>query len=148
MKKPSKQLIQQWYKKLEDSGFQDIEQVSGFLTGTSFRGGGQNVTYKHLRTKLGKSRFTAQSQVEESWAKNQDVQDYYYSAEQFANSYKFKSEIDKQLWTMYANGQTYREMAKSTGKSAYWVFQQIKRLKPEFSLFRLLSGWEEPKESL
>lgn len=148
MKKPSKQLIQQWYKKLEESGFQDIETASGFLTGTSYRGGGQHATYKHLREKMGKSRFTAQSQVDESWAKNQDVQNYYYLAEQFANCYEFKSEIDKQLWTMYADGQTYREMGKTVGKSAYWVFQQIKRLKPEFSLYTLLNGWQEPKESL
>lgn len=147
MKKPSKQLIQQWYKKLEESGFQDIETASGFLTGTSYRGGGQNASYHHLRTK-GKSKFTAFTQATESCNKNHDIQNYYYLAEQFANCYEFKSEIDKQLWTMYADGQTYREMGKTIGKSAYWVFQQIKRLKPEFSLYTLLNGWQEPKESL
>lgn len=151
MKKPSKQLIQQWYKTLADSGFQDIEngqEDSRYLAGNSFRQNANNHTHWFLKNVKGKSNHDADAILKEQGNRHQDIADYYYYATHFLNEHNFKSELEKKIWELYANGLPYREIGKELDIPYIKAYRAIKKIKPQFSLYRLLSRWQEPKESL
>ena len=74
--KEFKQLQEEWYKKLENEGFVDIERT------TSIRG-------------LRKEQYDGRAKY--GWASrewNQSKLEYYYLAEHFLNNYNFKKNLD------------------------------------------------------
>lgn len=93
MNKPKKteyeHLKEIWYKKLEDSGFKDIEYGADFSGSSTPRSAAWNDP--DLR---------------------QVLQDYYCMAYYFLNEYKFDRELDKVMWEYHAEGLTIREIVR------------------------------------
>ena len=100
-----------WYKKLEASGFEDIEQSDGNL--------------KVWAGKFKSRRF------QELMVNNEH---YYQLVNQFLNDYQFASTRDKIIWTYHAEGLSVRDIATTlnkikatkTNRQTVWVI--IKRL--------------------
>lgn len=86
-----------WYQKLKDEeGFTDIEVDDYSLKVWSVR-----ITNK-MR--------------EVPW---QEVEAYYYMANQFLNQHIFKSELEKIIWEYHSNGISERDIANLLTKVAY-----------------------------
>lgn len=81
-----------WYKKLKDSGFNDIETADG-----QFKGGSTN-------WKFNSDHATTFSQKAK--------EEYYYLANQFLNSYDFENELHKIMWDYHAKGISNRKMVE------------------------------------
>ncbi len=78
-----------WYKKLEQSGFKDIEKDEHRLKQWSSK----------LNTDV----------VRRNWeAKNE----YYSMARRFLNNYKFESNLEKNIWAYHAEGISARNISK------------------------------------
>lgn len=86
-----------WYKKLEKSGFVDIEQHE-----TNFRG------YRYTGSaKYGKfSKEWQDSKVE-----------YYNMASEFLSNYKFSSPLEQSIWEYHTNGMSLRNIADTLKKA-------------------------------
>lgn len=103
-----------WYKRLKDSGFDDIETRDG-----------------QLKSSPHSSKFL-RAVRQTSW---QEKQAYYYMAEHFLNSYKFDNKVDEIIWEYHTNGIGTRDIAdllKKAGvkhKGRYPVWLVIKRLR-------------------
>lgn len=95
-KKPQtlSELREVWYKKLERSGFDDIEATE-------------------YRLKRSVHDFTLPVVNRDWYAKNE----YYSMAGLFLNSYKFKSNIEKVIFEYHANGISVRDIAKIISKA-------------------------------
>jgi len=78
-----------WYKKLKDSGFEDIEQPGGSIN-------------------IGAPR-SIHFQEEDL---RQITQDYYCMAYHFLNSYEFDSELERVIWDYHTNGLSNRAIGK------------------------------------
>lgn len=78
-----------WYKKLKDSGFEDIEQPGGSINSGVPRS--MNFQEEDLR---------------------QITQDYYCMAYHFLNSYEFDSELERVIWDYHTNGLSLRNIVK------------------------------------
>jgi hypothetical protein len=86
-----KQLRKEWYKKLKDEGFNDIEKLDGDL-----------IEWHTSRfTKATNRRYSIEAKS-----------DYYYLANQFLNTYKFKNELFRAIWEYHANGISQRDIVK------------------------------------
>jgi hypothetical protein len=85
-----------WYKKLEKSGFRDLESSDGQL-----RGGSSNWKFNSAWT-------TAYSQ--------QAKQDYYYLATHFLNTYKFENKLHRAIWEYHVEGIPYRSISQTLRK--------------------------------
>ena len=102
-KKPEdyQKLKEVWYKKLERSGFVDIEKDEYNLKQYSFR-------------------FN-QDAVVRSWHSKTE---YYSMAGQFLNHYKFASNLEKTIWEYHVNGIGVRDIAKLLTKA------KVRSIKP------------------
>lgn len=78
-----------WYKKLERSGFEDIEK-------------------DEFNLKQYSSRF-AEATVVRNWHAKSE---YYSMAGQFLNNYKFNSRLEKIIWEYHSNGISIRDIVK------------------------------------
>lgn len=115
MKRPSKALQKEWYKKLHDNGFRDIESDENHL--------------KFYTSQFG-AKFLKAEGVWEAKAR------YYQMAENFLGDYKFASEMERVIWEYHSNGISYRNIAKLIAKlrlvkktNRTTIYQVIKRLK-------------------
>lgn len=88
--KEFKALKAKWYKKLKDTGFEDIEQDETYLKVWS--------SY-FFKVNYNATLFEAK-------------EDYYRMAGYFLNEHKFESEYDRLVWSMHADGLGIREIAK------------------------------------
>lgn len=104
-----KALQREWYQKLKDTGFQDIEVYSG---------GEQNRyrTNSGWIEKMGAERFLIK-------------RDYYILAGHFLHDHDFKSEGEKEIWSLHSDGKTIRSIAKALEMRSCQVFLVIKRLR-------------------
>lgn len=113
-----------WYKKLKDTGFDDIE-----------------VNYKNLEhirelPEAFRQHSLPQTQVFNQ-IKRESTVAYYNMATTFLNDYPFQSERDRVIWEYHSNGLTIREIAnllKDAGLpnvSRNPIWQTIKRLETE-----------------
>jgi hypothetical protein len=107
-----------WYKKLKDSGFNDIETPSGDLKGGSLNW-----------------RFNSAFAVRYSHASRQE---YYYLANQFLESHNFESELHRTIWTYHTEGTSTRDIAKILKDAGIGKF--YKRLKNKSNVTRPLSA--------
>lgn len=90
--KKLKQLQREWYAKLKDSGFDDIEYEGHSIKEWSSR--------FQRKTKLqGKDSIEA-------------IEEYHRLAEHFLNDYDFASELEKVIWEYHANGLHHGEISK------------------------------------
>lgn len=95
------QLTKIWYDKIKSEGFEDIEQADG-------------------RLKSWSSRFYTSQFKESNGTRHQDKivineakAEYYRLAEHFLYSHKFKTNTEKAIWTLNADGYSVREIAKT-----------------------------------
>jgi hypothetical protein len=103
MSSPSPRLKAIWAKKLKDSGFEDIEQESGMLKTWS------SVAYTG---RAGSSDDRWGTDIQGKIVTNYAKAEYYRLAEQFIYSHKFGSALEREIWTLHANGTSCRNIAK------------------------------------
>lgn len=106
-KKPPKNLIAQWDKKLKESGFHDIES----------RATGQLTDWHHWYFQ---ERYT----IEEYAAKAR----YYELATQLLYEYPFVNNRERKIWEMHANGAVIHDIAKAVGLSYQPVHRIVARI--------------------
>lgn len=86
-----KKLQKEWYKKLADSGFKDIESEDNeYLL---------QWEDSYFSSRYSKDRLDSQ-------------QSYYRAAEHFLNTHKFKNSLDKFIWEQHSKGVTIRETVR------------------------------------
>lgn len=98
MKKPSQldsDLVIEWYGKLKEAGFSDIEKPDGSL----------KTFHSRLFTKHGKDPLHTSPVYLESKA------EYYLRATQFLTVFRFASKIEKEIWMMHSDGKSTRVIA-------------------------------------
>lgn len=109
--KDFKKLKAEWYSKLKDSGFKDIEKKSGQLT-------------------RGAPRLDDRAQVQV-----EAIESYYRMARIFLIEYKFEDEIQKTVWELHSEGVSTRDISDiltnqlqytKCGKSK--IIQMVKKL--------------------
>lgn len=112
-KKPFNELARQqkiWYKKLEDSGFEDAEQDENSLKEWS------SAFYRPRNTRLQASR-----------------EPYFRLASHFLHDYQFETERDRVIWEYHAEGLQVHEIVDTLKKvkmplSRTRVYHTIQRL--------------------
>jgi hypothetical protein len=113
-----------WNRKLEKSGFQDIERSD-------------RVGKASGRLKTDALKNITQSYTAEQFAVKEE---YYRLAGQFLHDYKFKSDNDRTIWRMHSEGISVRDIIralKKKGVTAYkdLVHGTIKRLADEMKSY-------------
>jgi len=107
-----KKLQEDWYKKLEDSGFQDIET-------------------RYLTSWPNSSDFYSTLDPEEMQARAA----YYDMATRLSNDFTWKSELEHTIWDYHTNGMSMRDIVRTLNKvinpgvSVKTVFLVIKKYK-------------------
>lgn len=91
-KQPSYQELREtWYKKLTDSGFEDIET-------------------NDFNLKSSANKFAKRKNL-------YDKSEYFYMARQFLNDYKFESKREQVIWEYWAEGMSVRDIAETLQKT-------------------------------
>lgn len=110
------ELQAKWYKKLEQSGFSDIEQNDD----NPGKVGGNLKTWSgSFMANMEKTSF-------------EDKQRYFELAGQFLHEYKFEDSSEKRVWELHSQGLSIREIARAIKKKSLAkdsVFRIIKKLK-------------------
>ena len=129
-----KKLQNEWYDKLDNSGFEDLEWLdkdSGF---------GQNSGF--LKKSLKKFNKLTKKDLA-------DKNIYFSLAKDFAQDYKFKSRLHKYIWELYIEGIAYRKMIPKIKSrnfkhvpSIYWISTHLSDIKVDFRKWQM----EQPDE--
>lgn len=101
-------LQQKWYKKLEKSGFKDIE--------SPFKPGQPLKHWDSIHFQL--------YQTKESFLERQR---YYQLAEQMLHDFKFKKKVHKKIWEMHAKGRSLTEISESVKLHRNTVYRIIRK---------------------
>jgi hypothetical protein len=102
-----KKLREKWYKKLEKSGFVEIEAVH---------------TKNELVKDYHSSHFMKDYVVDNYDAK----QKYFELAREILHTYEFKNKQDKLVWELYSEGMECKTIARKLKKSEYKLSKFIK----------------------
>ena len=102
--RPPKKLLEQWNKKLKDSGFEDVELD------------------EHRLKEYHSSRFVSMGE------EFREKQRYYQLASQLLHTYPFMNPQSKAIWRMHSGGENVASIVKATGVSKFLVEKLIKRL--------------------
>jgi hypothetical protein len=97
--KEFKDLQKDWYKKLKDSGFQDIERGAGQL---------KTDPLQNIKTFYDLNSFESK-------------QEYFRMAGAFLYSYKFKNEAEKLIWRLHSEGVSFRTIVKILLEKGYKI---------------------------
>lgn len=133
MKRPSKQLLQKWDKKLAETGFTDIEdRASGRLkkscgTISIAKSLELSLPFPIVRT-LGKPKGYG------ALVKKQSQAEYYRVASVFLFTKEFKSESYKRIWEAHCEGKSLRGSAKELKLSFRQVRYAVEIMQSEFGL--------------
>lgn len=92
MKKPSAELITEWYEKLKDSGFVDQEYFNEYMSPRDML---KRECSKQVNLWINK--FTSTEQ-------------HYILARSYIHHGKFDNKIDKKVWSLYAEGMSYSKI--------------------------------------
>jgi hypothetical protein len=92
-----KQIQDEWYKKLKDEGFVDIENSITLADGKK---GYEN---------SGRSGPNLKNKTSEQF---QATLLYYQNCRSFLTNHDFTCEIDKFIWSLYAEGEPYRKISE------------------------------------
>lgn len=90
-----KKLQAKWYRKLKESGFEDIEDTE---------------SPKEFLKEWHSTWFKTHSTPESFKERHRCYQQRTY----FATSHTFSSELEERVWCLYSDGFSYREIAKMT----------------------------------
>lgn len=122
--KEFKDLQKKWYKKAEDSGFDDIEQEDGNL--------------KRWDSYVFQRKYNKeQAEAKES---------YYRSAGKFLYDYKFEKKSQREIWRLHAEGLSFEKILKVLKKRfrklTLWdvrhtIEQLDKKMKEEWKVKKL-----------
>lgn len=118
--KTLRELKKIWYKKLEKSGFNDIESSEYDLKSPSR-------PFRNIPSRNGVTLEDAHI----TWGARQE---YYYLAEHFLNEYIFETQRDRNIWAYHTAGISIRDITKilnklpgkKTNRDAIWTV--VKRL--------------------
>lgn len=101
-----KQLQDEWYAKLQEDGFKDIEDhKTGFV----------EPPFRHRS-------YKADVQYEAT-------EEYFRLCRHYLTNGAFKSDLDKEIWSMHTEGATYRNIAEKLSQHTTTVFRKVKRYK-------------------
>jgi hypothetical protein len=101
--KEFKKLEAKWYKKLKKEGFNDIEEnESEYIIRPPYHYITDNRVFSSIEER--RNHFNAK-------------QYYYYMANQFLNTYKFKNNRERNIWEYHVNGISYRDITKLLKKA-------------------------------
>lgn len=114
-----KRLKKIWYKKLKESGFNDIE--TGDVQ-VRLKGGSSSSRYKKA---YGEGVY------------QQTRQEYYYMAHQFLHGYEFKSGLDKAIWEYHVEGISIRKIAYLLKKAGITKFYKSSMRKKPLSPYKV-----------
>lgn len=106
-----KKLRAKWYKKLKDTGFEDIETEKGLKR--------PSASGRMIQTVKDKRELNIRS-----------AENYYRLAGWFLNEHKFECESDQYIWNMHSQGESYRTIEgllklKGYYPSSYGVVKQV-----------------------
>lgn len=107
MKEPSEKLKAKWYKKLADSGFEDIERPDGSLK--------TEVDYRSMDGTRGDGLEDGR-------------QEYYEIAQDYLNRGKFATLLDYTVWKLHAEGVSYRDIGNELKLTFYKVRSIVKKV--------------------
>lgn len=112
--KTTAELTAEWYKKLKDGGFDDIERPDGRL----------------------KAWSTSDCFVYHSGLTFEAKQTYYQMAGKFLHHNKFLNEFEKHIWSMHSEGMSIRTIVKALKKERFKAYRRVvhetvQRLKKE-----------------
>lgn len=133
-KKSFVELQNKWYKKLRDSGFNDLEWLDPKT------GRGQNSYLKRNTRPLKTVLFSEENLASGTFASTKTF-NFYNKLRHFINDFKDLDEFDTFILYHFSEGETYRKISKlckkhlkhSTRKfSTYWVYYNIKKLLLKF----------------
>lgn len=107
-----------WYKKLKDSGFDDIEEYNEKLGSDAIS-------------------FLKRSSKSLSYKYNEETFSYYQTYRDFLSHGDFSSCLDRTIWEMYSEGMSIRRILVELEhhpkyrlkRSTFWLLTQIRRLK-------------------
>lgn len=99
MAKPTKDLVQEWDRKLAESGFKEIEDRD---SPREMLKSWHSTMFIH---RYDQERFTAR-------------QKYFELATHFLHRHRFDSTLEQQIWFLHAEGRSLREIAAETGKTS------------------------------
>lgn len=111
-----KKLQDKWYKKLEKSGFEDIEQADGNLK----QWHSQYFITRHT-TFEGKSSWNKKKKLDATWFTSQE--EYYQLAGAFLHDHEFSSKTEKLIWEMHSNGMSQVDIYKALLKKGNKVYR-------------------------
>lgn len=112
--KEFKKLKAKWYKKLEKSGFEDVERDE-----FNFKVDGKEIFRKKVQ------------------ATKQSKEDYYYLASCFLHEHTFPDELSKIIWEYHANGLSKYSIAgilnktkvtKTNETSVYYIIAELREI--------------------
>lgn len=119
-----KKLNDKWKKKLDKSGFDDIEQDED-------------------RLKLYHKDQFYRARANEQAGGFEAKQDYYYLTTQFLNDYSFENKQDKKIWAEHDKGLSVPEIVKELNLTFGTVKKTITKLKKSMSVMYLGTAKEE-----
>src|ERR1019366_7472199 len=108
-----KRVKAEYYLKLAESGFKDIECSNGRIMESHT----QNSFFKRHQT----FRMTLYEETRE----------YYDWAAELVHRGMFESERDKQIWTLHSEGKTASEIGFLIGLDGSWINRLIRKLRRE-----------------
>lgn len=103
-------LKKEWYAKLEEDGFKDLEYFDSNMEPRDWMKG----TSKFIMTI---PSMDEQSFVHEPSLVYQTTYDYYHAAQSSSADKDFADDSHKQIWELYASGLSLRKIAKIVGFS-------------------------------
>lgn len=109
-RKEFKALQALWYRKLEKSGFEDIEDTQ--------KKGEPLKRWDSTQFQRERARHTFSAK-----------QTYYERASAFLEKYRFHGEIEKSIWAMHTEGEAIRTIAKALKLKIWFVHRTILRLR-------------------
>lgn len=96
-----KELVKVWYQKLKESGFKDAERILKDYPEPVLNY--WDSTYFSTSGAINPRTF-------------HEKQEYYYQANQFLNTYQFKSQTDHHIWRLHSEGMGLRTISKELAK--------------------------------
>lgn len=89
-------LKKEWYNKLKETGFDDIEHSNGSL--------------KQLHSSKFLSDHNGSASIEHTQHFNKYKAEYYRLATHFLNDHKFESKVEKFIWHLHSEGVSTRDI--------------------------------------
>lgn len=105
-----KQLQAKWYEKLKKKGFKDIETEYGLTPD------------RPPAHDFAKRMGYRQDLVD-------DIEGYYEWANKMLHEAAFKTQTDKDVWRLHAEGKTSREIEKVIPLEQTWICRKIKKIR-------------------